>query len=528
MPVMTQAIRGCDERQLFAITSIAYSIAGVLLLPLYRYQINPDGISYISVARHYLAGDFAHAINGYWSPLLSWLLIPIVPFIPPLVASKLITLASGLGVLFGIRRLAGRFDIDRRVLPFLYASAAIFLLYAALVALNPDLLIAAFLVWYCAVVFDRQYTARIVHGALAGALGGLAFYAKQYALPFFAVHFAVMSAGAIWTAGKEQRRRAVLMALAGAGVFLVMTVPWVAIISAKYGHLTIGEASRYALWLKGPGVDHPMHTRGFLPPPHDRAISVWEDISFTELPDRNVSSPWETLQYELQLLWTRIRQATRTFSRVFSYLSIPIVLLYVIHGIRATIRSNDPIALIAAFTIAAYTGGYLFLFVIERYLWFVNPIVMLMGFSLISSYVVRTRGPWLAVAALVALSFIVTPAYRLVTRAFLNRDTYLTAQALRPYLPAGTRVGSNTEWHKTLAIAYHLDLQYYGEASPNDGPDARLASLTKYGVTYYIVWDEQRAEREAFARLPEVTHGGVSGAKIYLVMCSVPQYGPVR
>ena len=205
---------------------------------------------------------------------------------------------------------------------------------------------------------------------LAGTLGGMAFYAKPYAFPFFLLHFAVTSAVRVLGLPEGNRPGAVPRGAAGQQACSPSTtLPWVAVISMKYGHVTIGEAGRYARWLKGPGVDHAMHTLGFLPPPHDRAISVWEDISFTDLPAWSLPSQSTRLQYELRLLRTRVRQATRIFFRAFSYLSIPIVLLYLIHGLRSIVRSRDPFALLAVFTIAVYTSGYLFLWVIERYLW---------------------------------------------------------------------------------------------------------------------------------------------------------------
>ncbi|MBA3714787.1 MAG: hypothetical protein H0W76_20390, partial [Pyrinomonadaceae bacterium] len=39
-----------------------------------RYEISPDGISYLDMGDAYWRGDFQMAINGYWSPLYSWLL----------------------------------------------------------------------------------------------------------------------------------------------------------------------------------------------------------------------------------------------------------------------------------------------------------------------------------------------------------------------------------------------------------------------------------------------------------------------
>jgi len=56
----------------------SYLILGAILLNFYQYQINPDGISYISIAQKYLRGDYGNAVNGYWSPLFSWLLMPFL------------------------------------------------------------------------------------------------------------------------------------------------------------------------------------------------------------------------------------------------------------------------------------------------------------------------------------------------------------------------------------------------------------------------------------------------------------------
>jgi len=39
-----------------------------------RYEVSPDGISYLDMGEAYLRGDWAMAVNGYWSPLYSWLL----------------------------------------------------------------------------------------------------------------------------------------------------------------------------------------------------------------------------------------------------------------------------------------------------------------------------------------------------------------------------------------------------------------------------------------------------------------------
>ena len=48
--------------------------AGLLQALAVRFSISGDGNSYLDVASAYLRGDFANAINAYWSPFYSWLI----------------------------------------------------------------------------------------------------------------------------------------------------------------------------------------------------------------------------------------------------------------------------------------------------------------------------------------------------------------------------------------------------------------------------------------------------------------------
>src|SRR6266849_9417492 len=48
--------------------------AGLLQALAVRFYISGDGNSYLDVASAYLRGDFANAINSYWSPFYSWLI----------------------------------------------------------------------------------------------------------------------------------------------------------------------------------------------------------------------------------------------------------------------------------------------------------------------------------------------------------------------------------------------------------------------------------------------------------------------
>ncbi len=57
---------------------ILYSLLAIFSLQFYQYKIAGDEISYINIAHAYAAGHLENAINGYWSPLFSWLMTPFI------------------------------------------------------------------------------------------------------------------------------------------------------------------------------------------------------------------------------------------------------------------------------------------------------------------------------------------------------------------------------------------------------------------------------------------------------------------
>jgi hypothetical protein len=63
-------------RALAVLLGVAQTIAA-------RYSIGPDGRSYIEIARAYLRHDWPMAINAYWSPLYSWLLVATLGIVKP-------------------------------------------------------------------------------------------------------------------------------------------------------------------------------------------------------------------------------------------------------------------------------------------------------------------------------------------------------------------------------------------------------------------------------------------------------------
>ena len=55
-----------------------YIILFFLLFPYYQYVVDIDAVSYINVAERVAKGEYYHSVNGYWSPLISWILVPFL------------------------------------------------------------------------------------------------------------------------------------------------------------------------------------------------------------------------------------------------------------------------------------------------------------------------------------------------------------------------------------------------------------------------------------------------------------------
>ncbi|MCD8535068.1 MAG: hypothetical protein LR011_09905 [Verrucomicrobia bacterium] len=71
----------------------------VLILVAYpfRHAVNPDGIAYLQIARHFVNFDLDLAISGYWGPLLSGIFCPFLALdVPPLVTARIVMAISTL------------------------------------------------------------------------------------------------------------------------------------------------------------------------------------------------------------------------------------------------------------------------------------------------------------------------------------------------------------------------------------------------------------------------------------------------
>ena len=95
---------------------ILYSLLTVIYLHYYQYKIGGDELSYINIAHEYAVGKWGDAINGYWSPLYSWLMTPFLLLgSTPLYAvyvSKIVSIIIGFFTIISVNRLSRTFELE--------------------------------------------------------------------------------------------------------------------------------------------------------------------------------------------------------------------------------------------------------------------------------------------------------------------------------------------------------------------------------------------------------------------------------
>src|SRR5688500_1710708 len=173
---------------------VIFALWGAHVIPGWRYQMNPDGVSYLSIANKYLAGHFADAMNAYWSPLYSWLLAGLMAAgIESLLATKVLAILIGEAILASVWWLVAHLKLTRDI-PFVVSLrlCPILIQYGMYVT-TEDLLLTAALLLYLALVSSPSYEDRWYSRAVYGALGALAYLANVYALPLFLTQFTLVN-----------------------------------------------------------------------------------------------------------------------------------------------------------------------------------------------------------------------------------------------------------------------------------------------------------------------------------------------
>jgi hypothetical protein len=500
---MTNSKYHIRDEFFFSGVLIIFTILGIFLLHYYQYQINPDGVSYISIAKKYFNGDYRDAINGFWGPMISWLLVPFLGTnISPLVAVKIQMMIIGLLTLIGLKLLLTRFTIDESLKRVMLFSSIPILLYFVFFVISPDLHVVCALIFYFASMFDSDYPEKKMAGVLGGLFGGIAYLSKSYVFPFFIVHYPIINFMHYMRNSNEKiRKKIIFNFITGMTVFAVISGCWIMMISSKYDRFTFGTsgAVNYKLTIS----PLKLNIDALQSPPNKSALSIFEDTSYLAFSVRpwNIIGSRENLKYYIGHVIKNLI-ASRNILLSFSVLSFTILFVHIfILGYPTENRWEHYNSSFLIVTLLIYILGYILIIVEERYVWIVLILLFTMGGYQIS-FLLRNNllfGKWKTIVISVyILSFVLHPSIQLLRNLDTGKEEYRLGNLLNQYGIAGA-IASNTDPGLTLEMTYYVNGKYFGALEKDIDMAEFERTVKHHSIDYYFEW---LTNDEVGARLP--------------------------
>ncbi len=485
-----------NTNSIFFTSLIVYTISAILLFNYYQYIISSDGLSYISISQEYVIPSFSNAINGYWSPLFSWMLTPFLFFgstnMYIIHSAKILSLIIGFITLIGVKFLFSKF-ISRDLSNISVLIMIPIVLYFAFYLITPDLLLICLILFYLGIIFDPNYSFQLRNGLVCGFIGTLAYLSKTFAFIFFILHFIIFNTLFYFNElDYERKKRIKKNLLLGLTVFLVLSGIWVVLISDKYHELTIGTSGTYNQNLVGQeSHGHPPLYQGLIAPPNNYALSSWEDPTYFKMNSWNPLDSIKSFIFEFNIIWNNIIK-TGYILLEFSVLSLLILVVTMIFIFK---YKKDKVSrrklMYLLITILIYSGGYCLIYVESRYLLIISILILLMGLYLIeTSYKNEFFNQNIKNLLLIFLiiSFLIMPFNELNNNINVGKTYHDLGYDLKDNYSIHGNIASNDQWYVSLILAYYLNDKYYGQTQKETSLNDLKTELKNNNIDYYFEW----------------------------------------
>ncbi|HET9905880.1 MAG TPA: hypothetical protein VFQ23_04550 [Anaerolineales bacterium] len=236
-------------------------------------SMNADGIAYLDIGDAYFRGDWANAINPVWSPLYSWILgianfvirpsiqweFPVIHLVN--LGIYLLALSSFEFMWKRVRTYEPSTELHAvsdfwwwiiGYLLFIWISLS----FIEIWAVTPDMLMAAFVFWGGGLIAQiRAGDVSFRNYLYLGLVLGLGYLSKTF---MFAM--AIIFLGTSFVLA-HRSKNSLLYAPAAIGVFILISLPFILLISEKKGKITIGEAATVTYLRYANGMPFP-HWQG--------------------------------------------------------------------------------------------------------------------------------------------------------------------------------------------------------------------------------------------------------------------------
>jgi|GEM_PF-2120750 len=521
-----------------------YAIYGAISLWAFFYYYHvitqPDTFNYLIISEDFLYGRVHEGINSMWGSLIT---IFIVPFLAVgflgLTAFKIVQIIVGFFTLHVFLKFLNRFHFS-----FLWKVFAVIpilpLTVLGTVILTPDLLLLTATLYYVFLVskypfFDKKQAVKI------GIAGGLMYWSKSYGFPFFAAHFTALN-GVImvyffyskknmpYTGWKPVLRYTLVMF-----IFLLISSLWIAAISYKTGQVTIGTAGKYNIALKGSVMNDIHLTKNELLNPNTPYTKYWiyhEAGLFVEAWNPFASAENRrhfATNFKGNLSSLYYVSFVRDLLILLMLCSLMSVFIWWKNGRKIQVNQKQIYFIgVAILACAVYTGGYLLVFIQQRYLWLTFVLLWLVFLLLLKNIRSKTQdiNPNLVLIWLV-LSSLMMSVNHLDRLREMTKDRHFFAhlnevsEVLHPFKLEGKNIAANNVKGNMISVdadiylLYQHRFDYWGQLANKKIEGEGFEELYNKNIDYFFCWDSPGFERELSAIHPRILRDSVINLSIY-------------
>jgi hypothetical protein len=475
---------------------LLYAACYVLLYPFYQYIFDDDGIGYLMVVKHLSKGDFYNGINGYWSPLHSWLILPFYKAgINEFTAFKVSNGLIGAGILITINSLLNKTPVSLKgKFTALLVCIPIVLSYAFF-EVGADILFCLLLLIFIHIITESDFFENRTKNVLCALVGGLCYFSKSYGFPFFFLSFTLVQLILYKKASRINKKRLLAMNLGiGYTIFLLLALPWIYTLYSKYHFITFGYSGR--LNYEWTLYKSRATTTQLITAPPNNLLCLWEDPWYNPQQPIPYSSFFTFALKQLRVILKTFTDALSCYFEI-SFLAPAIILCSILY----VIKTRDTRLTLLLLFVVLLPAGYLPVHIETRFLWPSTFLILLFGYILVYQglqFMQPARYIRFLAWCLFFGSFLIQPVNQLKDKAGNDAAVFQLAAALQAKGVKGKLACSIENYSEAERVAYLTGNRFYSLTRVKYSYEELLAACRQYHIDYYFFYYKFPFELESF------------------------------
>lgn len=490
---------------------LLYIFLYIILFSGYQYIIDPDATGYLSVAEKVANSKYFQSINGIWSPLSSWFLVPFIK-----AGGNTIMWAKYLNCLYSIISLCLFINLIKKLqinmLPamLMMGAAILLLLHFSFSRLFGDNLVVTILLGYLNILYSKNFINQYWKIIFAGIMGSLAFYAKAYSFYFVLFHLPII----IIYLEKQQTGVALSISVlkkisVGITVLCLVSSLWFIALHNKYGHFILGQKN-----VTGTLTDLSNPIKKLVHPPAIGDYALFDDISNVNNVELTPFDNPALFIIQLKLTVTNFLMLLISGNEFSAFFWMIIFVGWLFAFSRKTTMLSYITVPLLIF-IAIWTSGFLLFSIQSRFLWIINLIVLcLAGIQLTQlhkSYYLNKLQKFFCCIVIIG-SFYIYPSLELKKDYKRGKDLFELAQKLKANNINGNilaGIQSDENYSSTVVLNYLNKSKLYGTYLRDYSSEDIIKAVQQYSIDYYFFYYKTKLEKESFLQGEIYKNGSV-------------------